>query len=255
MIPILVGGILLGLFAIFLHSRKRKDVREKATDVLRIVAERLSIKTPVAGPSLAFDRNGYPAVLSIHDAARLNVEISFRLAGDETGWMTVSSLGFRRAILDQLGLKDIQVGEHEFDDALEIWGRDEELVRRKLTRDARGILLQADKRWDFFLRLTPNLLTIRARMVPFDRYQVESIAGMGFQLLDILDLKSPAAVVISTVREMLDKDTKCPVCGTPLSKGQVVRCLKCRSAHHADCWQFNGMCATFACGSNLSSKL
>jgi hypothetical protein len=251
MIPLLVGGIVLALLAIFLHSRKRKDIREKATDVLRVVAERLSIKTPVTGPALAFDRNGFPALLSIHDAARLNVEISFRLSGEEAGWLTVSSLGFRRAILDQLGLKDIQVGEHEFDDALEIWGNDEGLVRDKLNPDARGILMQADKRWDFFLRLTPEALTIRARMVPFDRYQVESIAAMGFQLLDILDLKSPVAVVISKVQERLDQDTRCPVCGTPLSHGKVVRCLKCRSAHHVECWKFNGMCATFACGSPL----
>ena len=85
--------------------------------------------------------------------------------------------------------------------------------------------------------------------MPFkDRFQIETLAGMAYQLLDLFDPRSPKDLVISKVQETLSEETRCPVCGTPLSRGSVVRCSKCRSAHHADCWKFNGLCATFACG-------
>jgi hypothetical protein len=43
-------------------------------------------------------------------------------------------------------------------------------------------------------------------------------------------------------------DARCEVCGTELSKGRVVRCARCRTPHHEECWEFNGACSTFACG-------
>lgn len=39
----------------------------------------------------------------------------------------------------------------------------------------------------------------------------------------------------------------CPVCSHPLSE-ETVRCAKCRTPHHKDCWEYLGGCATYACG-------
>ncbi len=38
----------------------------------------------------------------------------------------------------------------------------------------------------------------------------------------------------------------CPVCMGPLS-GEVKICPACGAAHHAECWEFHGGCAMFAC--------
>lgn len=252
MIPVLIVLLVatLVLSALWFHHLARKRQEKRAREVLLAVAPRLSLPERLdGGPILKFERRGFPTALSVHPGARLNVEVSFRLNGEEEGWLTVTSENLRRAFLDQLGLKDFQVGDSEFDPRLEVWGSDEDLVRERLRPSIRGLLLQVDRRWDFLMRLTPDLFSLRARIAPLDRFQVETLAGLAYQVLDLLGLTSPGDLVVASVQEKLDDETRCPVCGTPLSRGSVVRCSKCRSAHHADCWSFNGLCATFACGS------
>jgi hypothetical protein len=249
---VVVGMFVLAAVAVgvWIRTSLRERREKSARDVLLSVAPRLGLpEAAPAEPVLRFVRRGFPAALSIHAGARLNVEISFKLPDEDAGWVTVSSVGFRRAFLDQLGLKDHQVGDAEFDRRLEVWGEDAALLGERLVPAVRSLLLQVDRRWDFFMRLTPRQLTLRAHVDPLDRFQVETLAGMAYQLLDLFDPRSPGDLVISTVQETLSEETRCPVCGTPLSRGSVVRCSKCRSAHHADCWKFNGLCATFACGS------
>ncbi|HEU4339839.1 MAG TPA: RING finger protein [Planctomycetota bacterium] len=252
MIPalaVLSAALLFGL-GFWLRARFRRAAVAEARNVLVEVAERLSLPRRLdAGGGLKFERRGFPAALSVHAGARLNVEVSFRLGGEVPGWITVSSLGLKRALLEQIGLRDVQVGDAEFDRRLEVWGSDQEDIRLRLVPAIRNMLLQVDRRWDFMWRLAPDQFVLRVRIDPLERFQVETLAGIAFQILDILDLRSPSDFVVSHVQEKLDGATRCPVCGTPLSKGAIVRCSKCRAAHHADCWDFNGLCATFACGS------
>jgi len=252
MIPFLIAllGVGAGLAFILIRGRIQERRRVDARAMLLQVAQRLKLPERLAGgESIRFQRGGFPAAMSVHVGARLNVEVSFQLTVEERGWLSISSLGLKRAFLEQIGFADFQVGEARFDDRFEVWGRDEDYVRNKVGADLRELLYQMDRRWDLLVRMTPDQLTVRAHIDPVDRFQVESLAGLAFQILDLLDLKSARDFVLTQVHEKLGEDTRCPVCGSPLSRGAVVRCAKCRSAHHVDCWQFNGLCATFACGS------
>jgi ribosomal protein L40E len=38
----------------------------------------------------------------------------------------------------------------------------------------------------------------------------------------------------------------CGVCGQAI-ESDLVRCRKCRSPHHRDCWDYNGRCSTYGC--------
>lgn len=41
---------------------------------------------------------------------------------------------------------------------------------------------------------------------------------------------------------------KCPICNQEVSKdAEVVRCSKCQTPAHKDCFEFNGKCGVFAC--------
>ena len=46
---------------------------------------------------------------------------------------------------------------------------------------------------------------------------------------------------------------ECQVCGSELG-GNVVKCRRCGTPHHADCWKYTGRCSTFGCGSTKSRK-
>ncbi|HLY75086.1 MAG TPA: RING finger protein [Planctomycetota bacterium] len=38
----------------------------------------------------------------------------------------------------------------------------------------------------------------------------------------------------------------CLICGSPLER-RIVRCARCRTPHHLDCWKYNGRCSIFGC--------
>ncbi|HEY3225897.1 MAG TPA: RING finger protein [Planctomycetota bacterium] len=241
--------ILFGVKIAWDVMRRRRD-HLVAREILMALAPRIGASARLTGDaSLPFERRGFPAAVAIRPGMRHNVEVAFHLQGEEGGWLTVSSLGLRRSLLEEIGFRDFQAGDAEFDDRLEIWGSDEAWALKWLRTDVRRLILQVERRWDFFLRLTPEQFVLRAQIRPAELIPVETLVGMSFQILDLLDLPSPADFVLSKVKEVLDEQTRCPVCGTPLSRGKIVRCAKCGAIHHAECWLFNGLCATFACGS------
>lgn len=40
---------------------------------------------------------------------------------------------------------------------------------------------------------------------------------------------------------------ECQICGASL-EGMLVRCARCATPHHADCWEYTGTCSTYGCG-------
>ena len=40
---------------------------------------------------------------------------------------------------------------------------------------------------------------------------------------------------------------ECQTCGSAL-EGKLVRCARCSTPHHADCWEYTGACSTYGCG-------
>lgn len=43
------------------------------------------------------------------------------------------------------------------------------------------------------------------------------------------------------------EDATCPVCSQSI-EGEMVVCIRCKTPHCHDCWEYNGHCATFGCG-------
>ena len=48
-------------------------------------------------------------------------------------------------------------------------------------------------------------------------------------------------------------EARCQVCGTSID-GAHVRCTRCDTPHHVDCWEFNEGCSTYGCGNNEYRK-
>lgn len=42
------------------------------------------------------------------------------------------------------------------------------------------------------------------------------------------------------------EDATCPICSESIEH-QIVMCVRCKTPHCLDCWEYNGQCATFAC--------
>ncbi len=73
---------------------------------------------------------------------------------------------------------------------------------------------------------------IRHSLELFDQMMLGSVEGIEF-------VRENEAAVVT--------DVKCPICSEEIIHDMVV-CTRCKTPHCLDCWQYNGQCATFACG-------
>lgn len=92
--------------------------------------------------------------------------------------------------------------------------------------------------------------------------------GLVVQKLMVLDQGSELSAFVRHVMEVFDQamlarttgiefvdhmeaqvieDAKCPVCGDSI-EDDLVFCSRCKTPHHRECWNYNGKCATYACG-------
>lgn len=62
---------------------------------------------------------------------------------------------------------------------------------------------------------------------------------------DDLEAQLEKHVGLLLVRE----ESTCRICGEVLSALPRVRCRRCRTPHHEECWEYVGGCSVFACGS------
>jgi len=91
-------------------------------------------------------------------------------------------------------------------------------------------------------------LTLGHLMVEVDRILYpQGVQGLVDFLEFLLTLLGETPMTILESEEDTTQGT-CQVCGSSLGE-PVVRCARCRTAHHADCWEYLGGCATFGCGS------
>jgi hypothetical protein len=80
------------------------------------------------------------------------------------------------------------------------------------------------------------------------------VAVMGLRIA--LRLLARAARTLATVEgmEFVEESVGlCGVCACPLD-ADVVSCLTCAASHHAECWEYAGVCSTYGCGQRRFTK-
>ena len=77
--------------------------------------------------------------------------------------------------------------------------------------------------------------------------QLDDLVRMALELHDQLLLtKSEGIDFVDDAEAKILGDVKCPICSEEVMEEMVI-CLRCKTPHCKDCWQYNGHCATFAC--------
>src|SRR5204863_6334359 len=93
---------------------------------------------------------------------------------------------------------------------------------------------------------SPFVLLIHAQ--PGDEEELWRWLKGAFRLLQAVpgfDLAEPVSLPSPT--RYSPAEGECQVCGVSLGQGAVVRCRRCATPHHEDCWAYTGECSTFAC--------
>ncbi|MGI9517200.1 MAG: RING finger protein [Pirellulaceae bacterium] len=209
--------------------------------------------------AVASRRNRTDQVLHI---SGLCPDVRFRLR------LTPESFGsqFKRL----LGLTDVEIGDRQFDNAFVIQTNREQQLAQFLSEDARAALLtllRIGTPQGFDLNIVAGDVDFRKKIdVTNADKLIETIdqfvhtwfemlknlpvlqdpGGSSFLGLDEitwLSERSPGQVLVYTEAHT----AVCLVCGSEILD-QRVQCRSCRTAHHRECWEYFGKCATYGCG-------
>lgn len=164
--------------------------------------------------------------------------------------LEVSPAGLWHDLRDVFGFKDVQLDDPDFDAAFHVQSPHrafaESVLKPWLRKRLRDVALFGAFRW----RLSRAGFLFRVSKRPASIADLDRWTTLAFDLLDVLPgADGKDRVTLSETRVKVDAESECGVCGASLAEGALVRCEKCRTPHHADCWDFNGRCSIFACGS------
>ncbi len=76
---------------------------------------------------------------------------------------------------------------------------------------------------------------------------LDDFVRYGLELFDLMMLTDIEGIeFVNEQSASLLEDVTCPICAERIQH-QLVVCVRCKTPHCHDCWQYNGQCATFAC--------
>ena len=213
------------------------------------------------GPRVAYLHRAARAVMSLHVVARDDgredrfTQIAYAVP---TGWRHRMEIG--PASPDEIlespvpGLVRVATGESEFDRRTRILASDATFARDVLDPSARRALTDLRELLandHVHLSASASRIFLRKRGVVRDLPDLSLFARLCDAVYDRLLViweRENGIEILDETDPLEPEGTKCQVCSHPMAADASVRCRRCRTPHHTDCWDFNGGCATFACG-------
>ena len=244
--------------------RSDLDLDELKVAFTRLAEERQGRRidrAPYEGPRVAYLHRAARAVVSLHLVAREDgredrfTQISYAVPA---GWRHRLEIGPTSP--DELlespvpGLSRVATGESDFDRSHRVLATETKFAQAFLDRDARRAivdlrgLLANDH---VHLSASASRIFLRKRGVIRDFPDLSLFARLCDSLYEKLLIVWEREIGIEILEETASPqadEMKCQVCSFPIPADARVRCRRCRTPHHPDCWEFNGGCATFACG-------
>ncbi len=253
----------LGVFVVVLGVRNRPSNAKRAfpavpralTDAARRTGGRV-VRTLSQVPVLRFRWDGIDANLRSYPGGSLappHTRIHFAWRPPAPMWLEPER-GPHRRTPARARVRDIRIGDRDFDRMFLIHGPSEEWIRTALDEHARLALLNLarhhrDAEWVTSLNLQGGASGVSLQVA--DDLVAEGPAALRLFLehamvvLEVFRTRSSAGLEVVTREEVVSCGT-CPVCGDPITE-PVSQCTDCRTPHHADCWEYFGGCAIYAC--------
>ena len=151
------------------------------------------------------------------------------------------------------GMQDIQVGREPFDQSYVIQSNDTHLLLDLLSVEAQYAMMKLGR--SINLTIAGGKIMLEFIHDFHSRRDGEKIVRKlrQFSTLYQLLLKSDGGTVFSSIESQINQENACcMVCGQAIESDPVA-CTTCKTAHHAECWEYMGKCSTFACGSTKCS--
>jgi len=252
------GVILLCLMI----GRRRADsaARMSLDETFAMIAGRLQGTFVPASwprpPRIHFPVQGRSAALEYcSDSYEGTTRVTVDLRGVSPGTLMIFRDSLRSVLPKLFGAQDLRIGDRRFDDRFILQAHPPSIVHRIFSGDRRSQAMESVLRIEELpgatIHLTRESLTVRTTGYLRQESELWSLARTALDVAQfILELAPPVDV---TWGEPSNAGGVCPICGSPL-EDRVVRCARCQTPHHGECWKYNGRCSLFACGETRSAS-
>lgn len=167
------------------------------------------------------------------------------------------------------GMRDLDIGSPRFDADYVIQGRDLPAIRGLLSGgvQARINALRSHGNPDVYVSWEAGWLTIRKQQIYRSYEDLHAFVLLSLSLFDAAfatraegieflgELQQTSEIVSDPLLLPVDQEVSCQVCGERITQADVVFCERCRTPHHADCWNYYGACAVYACGCKRTARI
>lgn len=242
----LMAGV--GFVAIFMKAVLNPSTKP---EFRMVAAERLHgrfHRWEPPGSCIDFSIAGHPACLvfvATGGPGRTRLTVSF----PSPGTLPILPITFAQSFLKCFRAPGLNVGDEAFDAEHVVAAVPEALAARVFSQEARDRAIAAVRRLEGMsepaIQLTRTELRIQVEQ---DIETLDDILRLVQTAEDLLGLPTAAApdskIELGDLR--LTAGAACPVCRAALDD-RVVQCDSCQSPHHAECWIYEGRCATYAC--------
>ncbi len=247
-LPIALFGVMavVVVFVILWANKQAEIARQNIARVLEPFAGRMIEASLFGSAGAEFEMDGVGGRMSWHSGSKNNpayTQIEFHHRAP--GLLRLRHEGFMGSVRKLFGGQDIQVGDAAFDGVFQVEATPESFARQALTREARTALLGWSPQVVFDVQRERILLRV-GRYLPRDESFLGQFVADARTLLGAVQSQGERATGV-VITSMTTAGGDCPTCGVALD-GPSPACAKCGARQHADCWQYMGMCATYACG-------
>jgi hypothetical protein len=249
-IGFVIAASFLGGFAVFHFINRWRDRRDAG--LLRVATRLRGSVATVEGfglRSVGFLIEGRNASIDFEQRETEQTRVRVSMPRRSPGVFRILRPGdaVGRALLR--GVPDVKVGHTAFDRHWFIAARPESLALRIFSQDRLDQVVASVERLARFtspaIEITRDTLVVRA-----DGYQLREE-----DLMDLVQTATDFAGYlmrlgpedgIAWVAGETEEPVLCPVCAAAMVDS-VVRCDKCETPHHEECWTYVGRCSTYAC--------
>ena len=217
------------------------------------VAERLGGVCRGGGwsePEISFDLEGRRALLTFFGGSKHAspyTRVTVNLAGSSPGTFKLAPHGFGDTLAKLFGAQDLEIGDPVFDRAYVIKANPPSLAGEIFRPDRRREVIRSvaslAEHGHPLVEITGSSLSVQTGAKLTDEACILDIVKRAG---DFLGCVVGAPLGIEWVEGTSTSPGRCQVCGSELTE-RVVRCVKCRTPHHRECWEYAGECSTFAC--------
>lgn len=247
-IGLMVGGTIL-IVAVAFVSGSRGVYSSSFREVARQLRGRFQAPTMLGYPQVDFRHGSTIGSMSVE---RYDGGPTLRIVvGDRGGAWDWELVPYDRR--SDRGTRGIEVtgSELRIPERHRVRARDVEAFRRAFHEGARWQverLLQIRNDLPTCIIRDGDRLVVRKLGLPADWRELLELIRVACDLYDQVRLVGDEAIeFVDGVEAALLDEVICPICGDPIGH-DLVYCGSCKTPHHRECWEYNGRCATFACG-------